>query len=364
MPDIQSSRPAHLREAKLQKVVAVLYFCVAGVMALHCYRNSMLDIDLLGYAGNVALNDTGSVVEAHRIVYGETLTPHLRGLDSDDLQALILRHRAVDPYYSSLYLPYFSIKPLYLIALEAVNKLGLNVVDASRALSALSYFGIAVMAWIWTRSLLSLLIIVLPEVMLLGQANEPDGLSAALLLFALWLLFSRENDWGLLPLLLTVWVRPENLLLCLIVIGILVADKRLAIPRAAIVLLLAFGSQALISHYAYGWRDLYYHTFLGGEPGTLAKFGWRDYVRALSKGGNDVLHSSVPVFLLLGLVCFALENAGFRKVIGIAFCFSVVRFAVFPSYEPRYYALFFLITAIAAVTSYQGIPFLAPRCDK
>lgn len=332
-----------------------VYFLLAAAASLHCYRNSMFDIDLLGYANNVALADTGDVVGAHRMVYREPLTPHLRGLDSNDQQAKVLRHRAADPYYSALYLPYFSIKPLYVLTLEAAHKLGASVVDASRAVSALSYFGIAVMVWMYTRSWLGLLVMVLPETMILGQANEPDGLSCFLLLFGLWLLFVKRRDIGLLALLTAIWVRPDNLLLCLLVVVVLMAEGRLDGKKAAVLFLLCFGSQILISHYAYGWRDLYYHTFLGGEPGTMPQFGLRDYLRALANGGRNLLHSSVPVFVLLWLVCVAFAENALRKVLGIAALFSIVRFVLFPSYEARYYALFFLTTTAAAACLGTGM---------
>ena len=111
----------------------------------------MLDIDLLGFAGNVALTDISDPVQAHAIVYKEPLTPHLRGTDADNPQAKILKKRASDAYYSTLYLPYFSIKPLYVLAMEAAHKAGANVVDASRIISALCFLGLASAVWA-TRS--------------------------------------------------------------------------------------------------------------------------------------------------------------------------------------------------------------------
>jgi hypothetical protein len=131
-------------------------------------------------------------------------------------------------------------------------------------------------------------------------------------------------------------------------------EGRLDRKKAAVLALLGFGSQMLISHYAYDWRELYYHTFLGGEPGTVAQFGVRDYLHALANGAKSLLHSSMPVFALLWLVCVAFAESGLRKVLEIAAFFSLVRFALFPSYEARYYALFFVSTAAVAV-------FLATR---
>jgi len=349
MPNDGGSGIPHTVRVVGRFLFPAVYFLLAAAASLHCYRNSMFDIDLLGYAGDVALTDTGDLVRAHHTVYLEPLTPHLRGLDSNDQQAKVLRRRASDPYYSALYLPYFSIKPLYVLTLEALHRLGASVVDASRAVSALSYFGIAVMVWLYTRSWLSLLVLVFPETTVLGQANEPDGLSCFLLLLGLWLLFVKRRDIGLLALLLAIWVRPDNLLLCLLVVAVLIAEGRLDGKKAVVLLLVCFGSQILISHYAYSWRELYYHTFLSGEPGAVPQFGLRDYLRAMVSGGKNLLHSSVPVFVVLWLVCVALAGNGLRKVLEISALFSFVRFFLFPSYEARYYALFFVSTAAVAV---------------
>ena len=38
-----------------------------------------------------------------------------------------------------------------------------------------------------------------------------------------------------------------------------------------------------------------------------------------------------------------------RWVLGVTLVFSAVRFVMFPGYEPRYYGLFFTVTAIGAV---------------
>jgi hypothetical protein len=162
-------------------------------------------------------------------------------------------------------------------------------------------------------------------------------------------LFVKRRDIGLLALLTAIWVRPDNLLLCLVVLGVLMAEGRLDGKKAGVLFFVCFGSQILISHYAYSWRELYYHTFLGGEPATVPHFALRDYLGALASGGTTLLHSSVPIFVLLGLVCVAFAESGLSKVLKIAALFSLVHFALFPSYEARYYALFFVSTAAVAV---------------
>ncbi len=158
-------------------ISTLLFLAIAASVSVHCYRYSAFGIDLLGYAGSIALADTGDVVRAHDIVYGAPLTPHLRGLDENTEQSLDMRRRAADPYVAATYFPYFAIKPLYILTLQVIHKLGFSVIDAVRAASALFYLGIAAMLWAYTGSWLSLVVMILPETMLLGQATEPDGMS-------------------------------------------------------------------------------------------------------------------------------------------------------------------------------------------
>jgi hypothetical protein len=316
----------------------------------------MFDIDLLGYSGSVALAETGDVVRAHDLVYEAPLTPHLRGLDDDGKQALDMRRRAADPYYAAIFLPYFAIKPLYILTLTAVHKLGFSIVDSSRVVSALFHFGIAVILWVYTRSWVVSVVMIFPEIMVLGQSNEPDGMSCFFLLLGLWLVFLKHRDMGLLVLLLSIWVRPENALLCLLVILMLVADGRLGGYKAAILVLLCVGSDALINHYGYPWQDLYHH-LIGGEPGTGTSLAFADYARTLQKGAHDFLHSTAPIFGLLWLVCFPLVSNEVRRIMGVTLLFSAARFLLFPPYEPRYYGLFFLTTSIAAVLAVKNVHY-------
>jgi hypothetical protein len=327
-------------------VSTVLFVAISAGIAIHCYTHSMFDIDLLGYSGSVAFIETGDIEKAHKIVYSAPLTPHLLGLDDSGKQAMDMRERAADPYHAAMLLPYFAIKPLYIITLTAAHRLGFSVIDSSRFISALFYFGIAVLLWLYTRSWLSLLALIMPEIILLGQANEPDSMSAFFVLFGLWLVFMKHRDMGLLVLVLSVWVRPENALVGLLAIVVLMVDGRLDVYKALTLALLCIGSELLINHYGYGWQELYHH-LIGGEPGTGSALRFPDYGHTLFKGVHDMLHSSAPLFGLVWLVCFPKVTPDFRRVMGIVLVFSIARFLVFPPYEPRYYGPFFLTSLIA-----------------
>jgi hypothetical protein len=333
------------------------FVVLSTVISVHCYRYSMYDIDVLAYAGNVALFDTTDLSIVHKIVYSGSLTPHLRGTDAEDQQARVLRRRAADSYYSAAYLPYFSVKPLYVLALEVAHLLGASVIDSSRVVSAFFYFCISVIAWLYTRSLLSAAVLIIPEVMILGQANEPDAMSVFLLILGLWLLFIKACDLGILPMIVSVWVRPDNLIACAVTLGFLYLSRKISARMALSLLAIAGASAVLITHYGYGWRSLYFHTFLGGDPMSSPHFGGADYVRAVSTGLKALVHSSVPTFSLLWLLCFSFLKNGARQILGVSLLFSALRFVIYPSYETRYYGLLFLTIALSAVWLIRAAPF-------
>ncbi len=342
-------------------VSTLLFLAFAAGMSVHCYRG-ILGIDALGYAGTVALADTNDVVRAHDLVYSAPLTAHLRGLDGDNPQALDMKRRAADPYLAAMHFPYFAIKPLYVLTLRVVHKLGFSVIDSVRATSALFYFGIAVMLWIYTPSWFVVLVMILPEILILGQTHDPDGMSCFLILLGLWMVFYARRDIGLLPLLLAVWVRPENGLLSVLVVLALMLQGRLDWWKAAILLVLSAGSVLAISHYGYPWKEVYGH-FLGAAPGTGSVSAFSNFRSSLAKAIKDSLHSAVPLFFLLWFGCFPAVEEKLRWILGITFVFSVIRFVMVPGYEARYFGLFFITTSIAGVALIQNgvYPVLAGK---
>lgn len=333
-------------------VSTLLFLMFAAGMSVHCYRG-ILGIDALGYAGTVALADTDDVVRAHALVYSDPLNPHLRGTDEDTPQALDMRQRAADPYMAAMHFPYFAIKPLYVLTLRVVHKLGFTVIDSVRATSALFYFAIAVMLWVYTRSWFVALVMILPETMILGQTHDPDGMSCFLMLLGLWMVFYAGRDIGLLPLLLAVWVRPENALLAVLVVFALMLQGRVDWWKGAVLLGVSAGSVLAISHYGYPWKEVYGH-FLGAAPGTGSVSAFANFRSSLAKAIKDSLHSAVPLFFLLWFGCFPAVKQELRWILGITFVFSVVRFVMVPGYEARYFGLFFITTAIAGVALIQN----------
>src|SRR5262249_48828441 len=156
-----------------------------------------------------------------------------------------------------------------------------------------------------------------------------------------WMVFVLRRDIGLLPAILSVWVRPDNLVVCLIIVAALCRQRRLRKTHAAALALLVVASVALISHYGNGTHALYAHSCLGSEPGADARFGISDYVHALTNGLKDILHGPLIGFFLLWSASFVHAPKAMRQILAIVAFSSALRFVIFPSYEERFFALFF-----------------------
>ncbi len=342
------------RPSRPSAVISTLFFlAIASGISFQCYRSSIPEIDALGYAGLVAFGYTGDVVKAHKMVYGTSLTPHLRGLDSQNALAMDLRSRAADAYAAATHFPDFAIKPLYVLTLRMFHRLGFGVISSTAAVSAVFYLAIAILLWIVTRSWFVLLVMIVPEIRVLGQTNDPDAMSCFFMLFGLWLVFSKRKDIGILPLLLAIWIRPEDLLLCLLAIFALLVQKRLDWLKAAVLAVLSTGSEVAIVHFEYAGQGVFGHV-LRAAPGNGAL---SKYYSSFLQATKDSVHSAVPLFVILCLVSYRLLRPEYRWITALAVSFSAVRFLLFPLYEARYYALFFVTTALAALLVFQEGPF-------
>jgi hypothetical protein len=78
-----------------------------------------------------------------------------------------------------------------------------------------------------------------------------------------------------------------------------------------------------------------------------------DHLHALRSGVREALHSSLIAYLLLWVAGLRLVPR-MRWPLLLCGFFSVAKFVVYPNFEPRYYGLLYLVTAIAACAAVQS----------
>lgn len=354
------------------KASGVVYLLLTFVLFIHFLRYNNYSTDTVEFVGNVvALHASDPVAirdQAYQAVTTEApamVVPHILGTDLSTQQADVRRAKHADPYRFAQFLPYFSVKPLYIETLNLVHKAGVGLVRSIAVVSAVSFAGLAALIYWWVLKLggsvwAACLVLLTPEMSTLAQGTGPDGLSVLFLMGGLFSLWYLKPSVGVTLLLSSGWVRPENALFGVLALVYLAVKGELRAWMAIVLIAIAVITPMAINHFGgYGWKALYSHTFKFTEmdPGMFVPtFTASDYLNALRSGVREALHSSLAAYLLLWVVGLQLVPR-MRWPLVLCGIFSAAKFVIYPNFEPRYYGLLYLVTAIgacAAIQSHRG----------
>ena len=163
-------------------------------------------------------------------------------------------------------------------------------------------------------------------------------------------------------LLASIWIRPDNAIVALIVLLYLGYRRKIPLWIAAVLIAIAFATPIVISQYgsAYSWKALYSHTFKFVEmaPGEFVPtFTIGDYLRALRAGVRTVLNSSFLPYVVLGAVGYKTVPE-MRTPLILCLVASAARFLVYPNFEPRYYALLYSLIIITVCTAASRVAWI------
>ena len=364
------------------KFWSLLFFTLFLTLAcFRVYRYPRYSTDGLSYMANAVAMHGANIQVIHDTVYKDAKAAipgpaydHLTGRDPTEpaFEQNSFRDRALDAYHFAEYLPCFAIRPAFTELLYVLHyDLGVGLVKALVLVPVLSFWlmGWVVLVWLSRyvstpyACLISLLLLVSTPILdELARATTPDSLSALIVLSAMFLLFERQKFLlGLILLMLSVYVRTDNVLLVLLVLAYLhLAGFGLRALHVATLSAVGIGSVVLINHFSgdYGAPMLYYR--IAHVPVAIGEivptFGIHDYLAALKTAISDVLHGSHIPFLLMGMV--GLLHRPPRRLVGLAATtigYAAAHLIIYPVAEPRYLGVFFAAMAIvlgASVSSY------------
>ncbi|WP_437721401.1 hypothetical protein [Sorangium sp. So ce861] len=266
----------------------------------------------------------------------------------------------------------------YSSLLYLLYKCGVNIVRAASAVSALSYVLLALVGLSWMKRHLDPICAVLVSSFVflsfpfthVASIPTPDGL-AALIVVAAGYVFLEAGNQRLSFVLLTVavLVRHETAILGLMFSAWLLLFRRAERLRTRLVCFAA-SSSAILGAYvfvtrfngAYGWRTLFYHTFIDHlvHPASASvSVGLDDYFRAVATNliPSALMSFAVPYMLLL-VIAFALHvrSGGILALDEPWVTFScvlllnlMIRTLLFPTLFERFFLAHYLIFAVLAV---------------
>lgn len=351
---------------RLATVFALLALLAANLRWAEPYYNW----DMLGYVGAAHRLAGASPVEAHWRTFdraAELVPPEQYAwlVEGSELGQII----AADPAAFAQQLPFYSVKPAYPLLIRALDALGLEPILASVWISRAAYaaVGLVILLWLWRflwpgAALATAWAIMAVQVVLeTGQLSTPDALSAVVVLTALCLVFeARRFRTGLFLLLLSIPIRPDNLLWLVIVAGCIALQDRDARMSAGVAA--AAGVAAFVALFAWagepGWRALFHHAFVEPLPYPAAhtpSLGLSGYARVYLRETHPAnLPPFVVLFALLGawLLASRLRRFG-RGDPGVALlaavgCFAAAHWLLYPD-EDRLLVTGYLVVLVMLV---------------
>jgi hypothetical protein len=349
-----------------------LYVGLSLILCIHYFRTPMSPVDMLDFAGCVFSIHDLNPVSIHKRAYEGILKdapsfsiPHLLGTDGDSNVGPSRRDRHANPYHFVESLPYFSIKPLYIELIAGFYRLGIRIFPAILLASVIPAFCLSLLMCAWTlrlggSPLFLTIFLLVPEIRGPGSGVGPDALSVLVLAAAVFLIFTDENlGPGIALLLASIWIRTDNAIVAVFVLGYLLRKRRLPLWMTTVLAAIAIASPLAINHYggSYGWRALYSHTFKYVEfaPGEFSpSFTLHDYLHALRTGLVEVLQGSALVYFVLGAVGYLIVPE-LRAPLLLLPTAGAVHFAIYPNFEPRYYAMVYVLIAVAATVAVSRI---------
>jgi hypothetical protein len=253
----------HRFETVANGLSSYVYFLALLAVAIWCYRNPLYNFDMIPYAAQALLFEEKDPKIAHDQVYSELK----REVPADTYDALANapndREIARDARKFSEALPFYSTKPLYVMAVYLSHRAGFDLAQATVLPSILCYalLGVLVFGWIghfitgFYRALFSSFIVFSPPLLLLARLSAPDALSTMLVAVGLYFALERHSlaiSSGLL--LASIYARTNNLILVVLVFGYLaLCDEyriRLSYAKCGVLVGAAIGSALAINHFS------------------------------------------------------------------------------------------------------------------
>jgi len=325
------------------------------------------------YSGLVYLNQGLPFETVHQRVYTavrQDIPPDKQSyfLNENDFRTDL----AGDATHFAQMFPYYSVKPLFVMAgMMAFRILPfLNVMSALTLVSVVSYVLTASIVWRWIgasigdthlRFAVCTLIAWLPDLLAAARRALPDMLATALIVSGIYLIAQSGRmivGGGLL--VLSVWTRPDSLVLAIMLFGLFIFRRRLEVLPGVILAGLAAGSYFVILHFAgsYGWEALFRITFQGGMSAfqtAPVPISARMYLSQFPTQLLRISGANLPLYVLLCIVCIArARERTSRDLCFVMLAGSAVRLLLYPNFEERYFLAPYIICAVLGILAALG----------
>jgi len=331
--------------------------------------------DMIAYMGCVVKNDNADSEALHKKTY-EILRQEI-GDGRADLLSSGNNYRSTmesDHNAFSENLPFYTIRVVYLAIVSFFFKLGIPLSFATVLPSLISVFLLILLIYrvlnkefdnIFVASVISIIILFLPQTISLARLSTPDALSTLLLLL-ITVMYLYNSNWILIFLVMAISImtRTDNIIWC----GLLLffetffpsdmKNKWLVISFGVCLILIYFALN--VTHENGGWEILFYHSFIQIQNFPLSltpALTFKDYVITMFMQTPDYL----PWFLLLILAYYFLRSINVKellllrggKIIFACILSFLTKYVLFPSFDSRFYFVLVILLFITLIVEWK-----------
>lgn len=271
-------------------------------------------------------------------------------------------------------LPFFDIKPIYLLIAFIFYKLGVSLSYATVLPSVVSFFFINVVSFFWCRKFnlptnISVLILILICIVSFPLAirSNPDTLACLFLLISSYFFLETDNLlYSILFLLLSVLTRPENIIFSFLLLSIVIIgkwNKKVSLFSLAIylaLLLLAYYIPVKMMNYP-GWGSLIYHAFIDNmvDPAIKQTISLSAYVKVLRENVLNIKGLIGIVGLLIISIIIFKKNLRddrfmlYKLFFLVVIAWTIIKTLLFPMPAYRFFIPPALFIFFVLIKEYQ-----------
>jgi hypothetical protein len=333
-------------------------FCAALAMAAYLRPSPTYDRYL--YAGAVASLRYSDPATLQRIARAEFETqPSPFRFENVAAEPYFADVRD-NPYHFVEQLGLFRVKLGYVAAGYVLWRAGLPILVSLRLISACSLLVVGFVLLAWTHdAVLSAVLLLTPPVLNMGRMVTADPLSTTMVFFALFALARKRDSLAAGLLVASILARSDNVILAVILLAWMVWRRRIRLSVGGMVAALAVVAAVFVNWIAgvYSWRVIMQHGFVKpviepiSHPDLITFAG---YLHALA-GLRAIPYTFMTIWILVAAAVWKRlpEGSVFRDLLPLTGLYIVIRLAMFPNFDDRFFVWAYLLAGVALVQTAQ-----------
>ena len=265
-------------------------------------------------------------------------------------------------------LRFYRIRPLYVRTLALLHSAGVPYVQATRVISAASFFllGILLFAWSktylgeWRAAIAIPLLLIAPVIFTSARTGSPDGMSALAVTFGVYVIFERQR-WllGAAILLLSLFIRTDNVIFILILFAWLALTLSSSGKRAVAAGFALLGLALVLVlnrvEHSFSWPVLMQNTAnpIVNPAEVAPTFGMTEYLSAVHDMVDEAAESSALVFPFLAALALLSRKLSrdWTRLIEIVLLSWAAHVILFPHIEDRYFVAGAALIGVGSATA-------------